>query len=136
MALPKMYRLRHPRDFSTVYRRGIRCKTSHLTLRVLRQSAAAIVLPVEKPPSASGAVQRSPSRIGVSISTKVSKRAVVRNRIKRQILAALQQLLPQLLSNWDIVVVVHPQATQCDYQQFLQELKQLLAEAKVLNGHS
>jgi ribonuclease P protein component len=61
---------------------------------------------------------------------------VVRNRIKRQILAALQQLLPQLLSNWDIVVVVHPQATQCDYQQFLQELKQLLAEAKVLNGHS
>jgi ribonuclease P protein component len=136
LALPKAYRLKHPRDFGTVYRRGIRHKTSHLTLRALRQPIASIVPPSEHPRPSSEVKLQSPSRIGVSISTKVSKRAVVRNRIKRQILAVFQQLLPHLSPNWDVVIVVHPQAIQCDYPQFLQELKQLLVEAKLLNGHS
>ena len=136
MALPKAYRLKHPRDFGTVYRRGIRHKTSHLTLRALRQSVVLIASPSASLNPLSEAKPRSPSRIGVSISTKVSKRAVVRNRIKRQILAVFQQLLPHLSPNWDLVIVVHPQAIQCDYPQFLQELKQLLVEAKLLNGHS
>jgi ribonuclease P protein component len=47
-------------------------------------------------------------------------------------------LLPHLLPGWRLVIVVQPSAVQeeCDYQQFLQELKQLLAEAEVLNGYS
>ena len=79
-----------------------------------------------------------PTRIGISISLKVSKRAVIRNRIKRQLRAVFRCLLPQLSPGWRLVVVVQPSAAQekCDYQQFLQELKQLLAEAEVLNGHS
>jgi ribonuclease P protein component len=80
----------------------------------------------------------TPTRIGISISTKVSKRASVRNRIKRRIRAAFRCLLPHLLPGWRLVIVVQPSAVQeeCDYQQFLQELKQLLAEAEVLNGYS
>ena len=77
-----------------------------------------------------------PSRIGIAVSQKVSKSAVIRNRIKRQIRAAFHQLLPHLKSGWLLVVVVKPQATQCEYQQFLQELEQLLAAAEVLNGNS
>jgi ribonuclease P protein component len=79
----------------------------------------------------------SPTRIGISISTKVSKRAVIRNRIKRQLRAAFRCLLPKLSLGWRVVVVVQPSAAQeCDYQQFLQELEQLLAKAEVLNGNS
>ena len=79
-----------------------------------------------------------PTRIGISVSTKVSKRAVVRNRIKRRIAAALHQLLPKLLPGWRLVVVVKPTAAQqeCVTQQFLQELEQLLVQAEVFNGHS
>lgn len=63
---------------------------------------------------------------------------MIRNRIKRQLQAAFRCLLPQLLPGWQVVVVVQPSAVQeeCDYLQFLQELKQLLAEAEVLNGNS
>jgi ribonuclease P protein component len=74
-------------------------------------------------------------RIGISVSKKVSKLATQRNRIKRQLRAAFRQLLPRLKSDWWLVVVVKPVATECDYQQFLQELEQLLADAEVLNGH-
>lgn len=76
----------------------------------------------------------SPTCIGISISQKVSKRAVIRNRIKRQIRAAFRQLLPRIQDGWWLVVVVRPEAVQCDYGQFLRELEQLLADAEVLDG--
>lgn len=131
MALSKAYRLKDRQDFSAVFRKGIRRYTAHLTLRAIRQSA--------KPGSGKQNVtnlSEKPSRIGIAVSQKVSKRAVIRNRIKRQLKAAFRQLLPRLKFGWLLVVVVKPEATQCDYHQFLQELEQLLAEAEVLNGHS
>ncbi|NJL78223.1 MAG: ribonuclease P protein component [Richelia sp. SM2_1_7] len=80
----------------------------------------------------------TPARIGISISTKVSKKAVVRNRLKRQIASVFSELLPLLAPEWRLVVVVKPTAAQqeCGSQQFLQELKQLLVKAEVINGHS
>lgn len=78
---------------------------------------------------------KPPTRIGISVSQKVSKKAVIRNRIKRQIRAAFRQLLPQLSPGWRLIVGVRTEASQCDYAQFLRELKQLLAKAEVLNGH-
>lgn len=47
----------------------------------------------------------------------------------------MRQLLPSMSESWDLLVVVHPQAAQCDYLQFLQELEQLLVDAEVLHGY-
>ncbi len=129
MALPKQNRLKSRKDFQAVFRYGIRRYGSYLTLRTLRPPNQA---------SADAASQIPPVQIGISISTKVSKRAVVRNRLKRQISAAFYQLLPRLSPGWRLVVVVKPTAAEskCVSQQFLQELKQLLIESEVLNGHS
>jgi len=74
--------------------------------------------------------------MGISISQKVSKRAVVRNRIKRQIRAVWHQFLPLLSPGWDVVIVVKPTADQCNYSEILQELEKLLVEAEVLNGYT
>lgn len=74
--------------------------------------------------------------MGISISKKVSKRAVVRNRIKRQLKAAMRELLPSLANAWMLVIEVRPKAVECGYQEFLQELKQLLEDAEVFDGHS
>lgn len=79
---------------------------------------------------------KPPTRIGISVSQKVGKRAVVRNRIKRQIRAALRQLLPRLAPGWQLVIVAKPNASQCDYEEFLRELEQLLINAEVFDGHS
>lgn len=138
MALPKANRLRSRRDFQTVFRLGIRRSSPNLTLRALR---LLVKTPTEAQPNATPKLltlkPSAPAKIGIAVSTKVSKRAVVRNRIKRQVQAAFYQLLPRLAAGWLLVVVVKPSAVQeCEYQQFLQELEQLLAEAEVLNGHS
>ena len=134
MALPQSNRLRHWRDFQTVYQKGIRRSGRFLTLRGLRQRNNV----VDTPPSSKSLGKeesKPPTRIGISISQKVSKKAVVRNRIKRQIRAIFRQFLPRLSTGWQLVVVVRPGAQECDYGQILRELEQLLAEAEVLNGH-
>lgn len=134
MALPQAHRLRHWRDFQNVYQKGIRRSGRYLTLRGLLQRTSTVDAPTsERLPSLTK--DKPPTRIGISVSQKVSKKAVVRNRIKRLIRAALRQLLPQISPGWRLVVGVRPGAEQCDYAQFLRELKQLLAEAEVLNGH-
>jgi len=128
VALPKENRLKSRHDFRAVFRLGTRCHGSLLTLRALKPLAT----------SEDNVIPLQSVQIGITISTKVSKRAVVRNRLKRRIAAALYQLLPKLSPGWRLVVIVQPTAGQleCVTKQFLQELEQLLAQAEVLNGHS
>ncbi|MDB9465408.1 ribonuclease P protein component [Dolichospermum circinale CS-1225] len=123
MALPKAYRLKSRQDFQAVFREGIRRHSSHFTLRALKPSWDTA------PPA---------TKIGIAISTKVSKRAVVRNKIKRQITAALYQLLPKLVPGWRLVLIVKPITAESEPQthKFLRELEELLAQTEVLNGHS
>ncbi|BAU05165.1 ribonuclease P protein component [Fischerella sp. NIES-3754] len=134
MALPKANRLKSRKDFQAVFREGTCRHGSYMTLRALRPSS--MRKPSDNVKSTNSVL--FPIKIGISISTKVSKRAVVRNRLKRQVSAALHQLLPLLSPGWRLVVVVKPAAAEskCVTQQFLQELEQLLAQAEVLNGHS
>lgn len=142
MALPKANRLKSRQDFQAVFRDGIRRHGSYLTLRALRPPKK--VVSISSGDTAIGNKQLKSSKIfnntrfGISVSTKVSKKAVVRNRIKRQISAALYKLLPKLSPGWRIVVVVKPVKAECECGtlQFLQELEQLLAETEVFDGHS
>nr|WP_228035071.1 ribonuclease P protein component [Oculatella sp. LEGE 06141] len=130
-----MHRLKRRHEFSAVYQSGLRRSTPHLTLRALQHAGAAIPRAGSSEVYQGRSETQQATQIGISISQKVSKRAVVRNRIRRQIQAAFWELLPQVLSGWSLVVVVRPSATQCDYWQILQELKQLLMDAEVLDGH-
>ncbi len=159
MALPKIHRLRQRKAFAAVYQSGLRRNSQHLTLRGLRIGSTKkrvypsgkprIQHPSDKPPGKPSPAQKDkipiqthaaaeipPTQFGISISQKVSKRAVVRNRIKRRIKAALRELLPSVLPGWHLVIVVRPNAVECDYKEFLQELKQLLIDAEVFDGHS
>jgi ribonuclease P protein component len=128
VALPKQYRLKHPREFAAVYRQGSKAVSEHLVVRVLASIPA---------PSKAGAEEPAAlSRFGISISQKVSKRAVIRNRLKRQIRAAIRQFLPSVRSGLQIVVIVRPGAAVCEYGEFLRELEQLFSKLEVIDGHS
>jgi ribonuclease P protein component len=123
MSLPKANRLRQRRDFQKVFNRGIRRQSPHLTMRAISDELK------END-------RQKPSCFGISISQKVSKKAVVRNRIKRQIKSAIRQLLPQIKTDWKIAIVVKPSAVECKYEHFLRELEELFLKAEVIDGHS
>lgn len=105
----------------------MRRQTPHLILRALWPVRVGAV---------SSTTAQTPTRIGIVVGQKVSKQAVVRNRIKRQIRAGLRQFLPRLSPGWQLVVIARPTAQECEYDEFLRELEQLLADIEGLNGHS
>lgn len=123
--LPKHHRLRRSREFSQVYRQGRKAVSAHLLVRVW-----------SPPPTASAQATAHASRIGIVVSLKVHKRAVVRNRLKRRVRAALRTLLPRLHSSQWIVISLKPEAAECEYGEFLRELEQLFTKLEVLHGHS
>lgn len=86
MALPQRHRLRGQRVFDALYKRG---RAVHGEAMVLRWMAAQSRL---IPPGPDHDLP-SPWRCGVVVSTKVHKRSVHRNRLRRQLhQAVLQQL--------------------------------------------
>ena len=122
MGLPKTHRLQNRKDYRAVYEQGIRRYSPHLTL---------IALPHEN----KDLVAKPATKFGISISKKVSKKAVVRNRIKRQIKGAIRTNLPWIDPGWKIVIVVKPKAIECKYEHFLRELEKLLKQTKIINGY-
>ena len=126
MGLPKIHRLRDRKDFRAVYEQGIRRYSPHLILRAL--------LTVKSEQSSTNE-DLAATAFGISIGKKVSKKAVVRNRIKRQIKSAIREMLPSIAPGWKIVIIVKSQAVECKYEHFLRELNQLLTEATIINGH-
>lgn len=118
MGLPKVIRLKHWKDFQSVYQQGRRYRGSQLILRVLKDPSL------------------THSRFGIAVSKKVSKTAVIRNRLKRQVRGVILSLLPHIQPGWNVVIVVLPQAVTCKYEHFLGELEQLFNQAGIINhGH-
>ncbi|PZV14739.1 MAG: ribonuclease P protein component [Pseudanabaena sp.] len=114
--LPNQNRLRRREDFAKVYAKGDRYRGSYLNLRILFD------------------INDPLTKIGIVVSKKVSKLAVTRNRFKRQLRAILRQLLSQLKDGLQIVVTVTTVQSKPSYQELWDDLKNLLAKAKVLHG--
>ena len=123
MGLPKPHRLRNRQDYRAVYEQGIRRYSPHLTVIAFKK---------ENP---LGAVSTTATMFGISISKKVSKKAVIRNRIKRQIKGVIRSKLQAIAPGWKVVIVVKPKAIECNYEHFLRELEKLLKETKIINGY-
>jgi ribonuclease P protein component len=141
VALPQQNRLRSSRDFDRVHRKGSRAATQHLAMRALRlqnrlldglNSPISLGNSLDNRGSADGNPSALSSCFGISISRKVSKRAVVRNRIKRQIKAIIRRYLPDILPGWRVVIVVRSSAVECEFDDFLRELEYLLKKLTVL----
>ncbi|MGB2926131.1 MAG: ribonuclease P protein component [Limnothrix sp.] len=120
MAIQKKHRLKHWRDFKTVYGKGKRIHGQFLVLVIYSD--------------ADQAAQKA-TQVGISVGRKVSKKAVVRNLIKRRLHHAFRELLPQIHSSLQIIIIVRSRAVQCEYEHFLRELKNLLIKAEVFDGH-
>jgi ribonuclease P protein component len=105
-------RLRRREDFARVYAKGRQYNSSHLKLRIYRTGSSDL-------------------QVGIVVSKKVSKKAVVRNLIKRQLRAIFRICLPQLQPGLQIVVTVFikPQEVIPGYKQFEAELTKLLNRA-------
>lgn len=112
MLAPKN-RVRSSRDINRVYARGRFGAGGQMTVKTLRTG-----LPE--------------SRLAVVVSRKVSKKAVVRNRIRRRLAALAAELWQTVTPGCDIVVTVRGDLTQASPAELKQQLVKALTQSGAL----
>lgn len=125
MALPQRHRLRGRRVFERLHRRARRLHGTSLVLRVLPASAELL-----SPPDRAAAP--SPWRFGVVVSGKVSRRAVVRNRLRRRLHAHLLAHPPQVAEPLWLLLSLRPGCAELPADALLGECSDLLRRAGLL----
>jgi ribonuclease P protein component len=125
VALPQQHRLKGRRVFDRLYRQGRRFQGPGLLLRVL--AAEPSLLPPGTPPTA------SPWRCGIVVSSKVSKLAVRRNRLRRLFHDHLRRHPPAPSQPLWLLITLKPGCLERSEDQLLGECAQLLRQAGLLD---
>ena len=122
MALPQKHRLRGLRVFDRLYRQGQRFHGRWLTLRVMAEDPTLLPPRDRVHPSSSW-------RCAVIVSSKVSKRAVRRNRLRRLLHQALMGHPPQPQEPCWVVFSLKPGSIDAEEPVLLGECQLLLQKA-------
>lgn len=112
---PALNRLRKSREIEQIFKRGRTFSTPAFVFRFLPN-------------------RQGPTRLAVVVGTKVHKRAVKRNLIKRRIREALKTELPNLKSGFDIIVAARPAALGQDLSEIKSAIKSALQRMGLLKG--
>ncbi|HBK35310.1 MAG: Ribonuclease P protein component [Candidatus Uhrbacteria bacterium GW2011_GWE2_40_58] len=72
------------------------------------------------------------SRFAIAVGTKVSKKAVIRNKIRRQIREIIHKVLDRIVPGFDIMVLVRPSIKEKKFQEIEKEFQSLLKKAHLL----
>jgi ribonuclease P protein component len=135
LALPQRHRLKGQRVFDALYRRGQSVHGTAMVLRWMPHDPALLGADTSPgvPPITPGVAPTSPWRCGVVISNKVHKRAVRRNRLRRQLHEALRRELPQQAcaegpGPW-LLISLKPGSADWELDRLLGECRHLLGKA-------
>ena len=117
-AMQRQHRLKNRREFRSVFKYGKSTANRYFVVYTNRKKAD------------------EPVRIGVSISKKVAKNAVARNRLKRLIKEIVRHRIAQISPGQDLVIIARKDAVKLDYHQAEQSLLHLLKKARLLTRNS
>ena len=112
--LPKLNRIRKKKDFEAIFKKGKGFKNRFLALKIVKNN-----LPE--------------SRFGFVISKKVSKKAVIRNKIRRRISEAIRLDLEKIKKGSDVVLVAYPGIEKNTFSETTELVKNILKKAGLLN---
>ena len=112
--LEKKYRLTKKEDFDSVFKKGAWVRGRLLSLRIKKTTN---IFP----------------RIGLVVGIKTAKKAVIRNRIKRQIRASFSKHIEGMKGGFDIVVVPAPEIVEEKFIDIHGEITQLLTKIHIID---
>jgi ribonuclease P protein component len=113
--LKKANRLNLEKDFQKIFHDGKLRRTEILDIRVRANNASC-------------------SRFGFIVSSKVDKRAVVRNRLRRQMSEIIKNNFKNIASGFDIVLVAKKEIIGKPFFEIEESLKNILKKAGPLSG--
>jgi len=108
MALPKQNRLKKKKDFEAVFKNGTTLKGRFLLVKTSKNHA-------ENP------------KVGFIISSKVAKKAVDRNRVKRVLAEGVQKMFQKIKSDTIVLVLRVPLPREMEKEKLLNDLNLTLS---------
>jgi ribonuclease P protein component len=128
--MPKENRLAKVRDFNLLMNQGRWINGRFLDLKVLELGKAAEFLP--KKIDIDNFIKQL--RLAITVGIKVSKSAVKRNRLKRQIREVLGLLLKagKIKSGFYLLMVARKDALEKNYAEISQEIELLLKKGRLI----
>jgi ribonuclease P protein component len=110
--LPKHQRLSKDKDFKKVYKFGSGAKSRFFTLRALKNKL-------------------NVSRFGFVVDLQVSKKATVRNLLKRRMRAIVRENLSGLRQGYDVVIRVKKEAVDKEFTELKNDLEFLFKKVNL-----
>ena len=112
--LPREYRLRHDKDIKALFAKGKSVFGIYVGLKFAKN-------------------KRDVSRFTVVVGTKISKKAVDRNRLKRQVRAIIHERIDEIAPGFDVMFLVRKEAVGRTHKELEGQLIKTLTKAKLLN---
>tara|TARA_Y100000310_G_C20700403_1_gene829216 strand:+ start:6501 stop:7001 length:501 start_codon:yes stop_codon:yes gene_type:complete len=111
--LPQKNRLKRKKDFETVFKKGEGIKEGFLFLKFLPSKLKGI-------------------RFGFVVSEKVSKKAAVRNRVKRQLREIIRPQIPKIDKGVDCVLITRPGIEEENFKDVKEAIDKLFKRARLI----
>lgn len=111
--LPIKNRLKKKKDFERVFKKGKGFKEGFLFLKIVKNNL-------------------KESRFGFIVSKEVSKKAVIRNKIKRKLKKSVQLNLLKIKDGIDGALIVKAGLETKDFQELKEIIEKIFTKAKIL----
>ncbi len=110
--LKKIYRLTKDKDFNRVFKKGNSSFNKILGIKAVKNSLEY-------------------SRFGILVGAKISKKAVLRNKIKRQIREIIKLDLKNIKSGFDYVIISLPAIAGKSYKEIEESVRNNIKRLKL-----
>ena len=112
--LPKQHRLTKRKDFEKIWKKGKSFFLKELGFKILKNNL-------------------DHSKFGFIVSTKIAKKAVIRNKIKRRLREIIHKRLSQIKSSFDCIIVTRPGIEKLNYQEMEEKMEGILRKTGLIN---
>lgn len=114
--LKRINRLKKRYQFNYVYKSGEHISGEHMVLYLVSSKTKNI-------------------KVGLAVTKKIGK-AVVRNRVRRQLREIIKKQVPSLKQNYNIIVVARDNITSASFENLTNEFLKLIKKANLINEES
>jgi len=112
--LPQTNRIKKKKDFELIFKKGRSLKDGFLILKLMENNS-------------------DQSRFGFIVSQKVSKKATIRNKVKRRLRSAVEENLENIKKGFDAVLIVLSGLEKKEFSEIEESLKSLFIKAKIIS---
>lgn len=115
--LPKENRLKKKKDFERIFKEGRGFKEGFLFLKVVKNNLKS-------------------NRFGFLVGKNFSKKATLRNSLRRRLRETIRLKMPKFKKNFDVVLIITPGLETKDFWEIEETINKLFLKAKLFRDQN